>query len=171
LPQVPGWHRVAYTPQAAWEPRANGADHRLLGRYADGKGHEADVFIALYAAQGVGRKAAGFGEGALRADQGWAWQAAGPALAWGKADRLLGPREVGRLAHTAYRTGDLMTGSAAALALANMQDRLLLRARPTAMLILSAEERPGAPAEQSLAAFAQSTGPLGAWMDRITALR
>jgi exosortase A len=171
LPEVAGWHRVNYTPRAAWEPRATGADHRLLGRYADGKGHEADVFIALYAAQGPGRKPAGFGEGALRTDSSWAWQTSGPAIGWGRSDRLLGPGKVARLAYTGYRTGDLLTGSAARLALANMQDRLLLRASPTATLILSAEERPGAPAAQSLAAFQQSTGPLAAWMDRITALR
>jgi hypothetical protein len=52
-----------------------------------------------------------------------------------------------------------------------MQDRLLLRARPTMTLIISAEERPGQSAAQSLAAFQQSTGPLDGWMDRIAALR
>jgi exosortase A len=171
LPEVPGWHRIDYAPRAAWEPRAGGADHRLLGRYADGKGHEADVFIALYAAQGTGRKAAGSGEGALRSDFGWSWQAPGPAIGWGKSDRLLGPGRTSRLAYTAYRTGDLLTGSAARLSLANLQDRLLLRARPTTMLILSAEEHPGKSAQQSLAAFRKSTGPLDGWMDRIAALR
>ena len=143
----------------------------MLGRYADGKGHQADVFFALYASQGRGHKAAGFGEGALRPDSGWAWQSPGPAIGWGKSDRLLGPTRTARIAYTAYRTGNLLTGSAARLSLANMQDRLGLRARPTSMLILSAEERPGQPAAQSLAAFAQSTGPIGDWMDRIAAVR
>ncbi|MEO6717217.1 MAG: exosortase A [Novosphingobium sp.] len=167
LPDVPGWHRVNYAPRDWWEPRASGADHRLLGRYADGQGHQADVFFALYAGQGRGRKAAGFGEGALRPDSGWAWQSHGPAIGWGKSDRLLGPSRASRVAYTAYRTGDLLTGSAARLSLANMQDRFFLRARPTLMLIISAEERFGQPASQSLAAFAQSTGPIGDWMDRI----
>jgi EpsI family protein len=171
LPEVPGWHRIDYTPRDWWEPRASGADHRLLGRYADAQGHQADVFIALYAGQGRGRKAAGFGEGALRPDSGWAWQSPGPAIGWGKSDRLIGPSRTARVAHTAYRTGDLLTGSAARLSLATMQDRLTLQARPTMMLILSAEERPGRPAGQSLAAFAQSTGPIGDWMDRVAAVR
>ena len=171
LPEVLGWQRVDYAPRARWEPRAGGADHRLLGRYADGKGHVADVFIALYAAQGPGRKAAGFGEGALRSAFGWSWQAPGPAIGWGKSERLLGPYRTERLAYTAYRTGDLLTGSAARLSLANLQDRLMLRARPTMMLIISAEDHPARPAQQSLAAFRQSTGPLDSWMDRIAALR
>lgn len=89
----------------------------------------------------------------------------------GKSDRLLGPWRTERLAFTAYRTGGVLTGSAARLGLANMQDRLMLRARPTMLLILSAEEKPGKPAAQTLAAFRQSTGSIEGWMDRIAALR
>ncbi len=171
LPQVPGWHRVDYAPRAWWEPRAGGADHRLLGRFADGKGREVDVFLALYSAQRPGKKAAGFGEGALPPEGAWSWHSPGREVAGGKSDRLLGPGRNLRLAETYYRTGGLLTGSAARLSLAAMQDRLLLRARPATLLILSAEERPGKPADQSLAAFRQSTGPLGTWMDRVAAVR
>jgi exosortase A len=172
LPEVPGWQRTDYTPREAWQPRAGGADHRLLGRYTDGEGHEADVFLALYAAQGDGREAGGFGEGALRQDSGWSWLSPGPAIVQGKSERLLGKTRTVRLAQTHYRTGKLLTGSNVSLKLAGIGDRLLLRARPTAMLILSAEERPGKPqAAQSLALFRRSTGDTGAWMDRITALR
>src|SRR5690606_9218877 len=32
LPDVPGWSLVEYSPAIWWEPRAAGADHRLLGR-------------------------------------------------------------------------------------------------------------------------------------------
>ncbi|MBW8784791.1 MAG: exosortase A, partial [Novosphingobium sp.] len=49
LPEVAGWHRVDYRPQVWWEPRATGAEQRLLGRYDDGQGHQVDVFFALYA--------------------------------------------------------------------------------------------------------------------------
>ena len=92
-------------------------------------------------------------------------------MASGKSDWLLGPGRVERLALTSYRTGDLLTGSAPRLALANMADRAVLRARPTAMLILSAESSPGKPANESIAAFRQSTGPLSSWVDRITQSR
>jgi hypothetical protein len=39
------------------------------------------------------------------------------------------------------------------------------------MLILSAEDKSGQPAAQSLTTFVQSTGPVGVWMDRIAAVR
>jgi hypothetical protein len=72
-----------------------------------------------------------------------------------------------RLAHTWYRTGNLLTGSNAQLKLANIADRLLLRARPTAVLILSSERIPGADPAASLAAFESAVGEIGPWMDRI----
>lgn len=171
LPQVPGWHRADYQPEVWWEPRANGADHRLLGRYEDVAGHQVDVFYALYSAQDEGREAGGFGEGALRPDTSWAWSAGGPEVAHAKTDRLLASGKVKRLAETYYRTGTLLTGSNIRLKLANIEDRLLLRPRPTMMLILSAEEGKLAAPEASLAAFRQATGPIDAWMDRTAHLR
>ncbi|MDE2620328.1 MAG: exosortase A, partial [Sphingomonadales bacterium] len=51
MPAVAGWERVDYRPLLWWEPRATGADHRLLGRYADRAGNRVDVFIALYRGQ------------------------------------------------------------------------------------------------------------------------
>ena len=171
LPKVEGWTRVDYTPRAWWEPRASGADHRLLGSYADARGRRVDVFLALYAVQGNGRRASGFGEGALRQDSGWSWLKPGPAMPDGKSDWLLGPGRVERLTLTSYRTGDVLTGSAPQLSFANMGDRILLRARPTTMLILSAENAAGKPSSESIAAFRQSTGPLAPWMDGITQSR
>jgi EpsI family protein len=171
LPEMPGWRRVDYAPNAWWEPRAAGAEHRLLGRYADGQGHEVDVFFALYAAQRPGKKAAATGEGAFAPDRGWSWHSPGPPLADARSDRLLGAARTERLAETYYRTGGLTTGSAARLSLATMQDHVLLRARPTMLTILSAEERPGKPAAAALSAFRKSTGPPGPWMDRIAGLR
>jgi exosortase A len=171
LPQVPGWHRIDYAPQFAWEPRAAGADHRLLGRYADAQGHTVDVFFALYAAQSEGKEAGGFGEGALRPDSGWSWQGAGPAIDSGKSDRLLSSTLVERLAQTHYRTGNLLTGSNAALKLATIRSRLALRPAATAMLILSAESRPGRRSEDDLAAFRDAIGSAGPWMDRIASGR
>ncbi len=171
LPEVPGWQRTDYTPRVWWEPRALGADHRLLGRYRNAQGHEVDVFFALYAAQGDGREAGGFGEGALRLDSPWSWESPGPALAYGRADVMLAQGRIRRLTQTHYRTGDLTTGSNARLKLANIADRLRLRARPTMLLILSAEDRPSQPGASSLAAFRASSGPLGQWMDRMGQVR
>lgn len=171
LPLVSGWHRTDYRPQVWWEPRAAGADHRLLGRYADANGRQVDVFYALYSAQTEGREAGGYGEGALRPGSPWAWAATGPETAHAKADRLIGAGRTERLAETYYRTGNLLTGSNIRLKLANIEDRLLLRPRPTMVLILSAEAGTAAPPEASLAAFRHSVGPLDRWMDRMAHLR
>jgi EpsI family protein len=168
LPEVAGWQRVDYAPAIAWEPRASGADHRLLGRYRDAQGRRVDVFLALYALQDEGREAGGFGEGALRPGSGWAWLSPGRPVADAKADRLLGAGRHLRLAQTTYRTGEVVTGSNLRLKLANIADRLALRARPTMLLILSSEDPD---AEASLRAFRASVDPLGPWMDRVTQTR
>ncbi|MCJ2187298.1 exosortase A [Novosphingobium beihaiensis] len=171
LPAVPGWTRVDYSPQIWWEPQAQGADHRLLGRYRDGQGRQVDVFVALYARQGEGHEAGGFGQGALPPSSPWAWQAPGPDFAGGKSERLLGDGTVRRLAVTWYRNGSLLSGSNTRLKLAVIANHLSFRARPTTMLILSAEDAAQAPAEQAIRRFRASTGPLGPWMDRMTRVR
>ena len=171
LPQVAGWNRVDYRPNVWWEPRATGAEHRLLGRYRNAAGQEVDVFFALYSGQGEGQEAGGFGEGALRPETDWDWQRPGSSVAHAKVDYLLAQGKVGRLAETYYRSGAVLTGSNSRLKLANIGDRLLLRARPTMLLILSAEEGgKGKPAE-ALTAFRKSAGPLDQLMDRTAGLR
>jgi EpsI family protein len=170
LPTVPGWQVVDYTPGVWWEPRAQGAEHRLLGRYRDGSGHMVDVFYALYASQSEGREAGGFGEGALTPDTRWRWEKPGPAIADAQSELLFAGGNIHRLAATFYRTDDLLTGSNSELKLATMRDRLLMRARPTALLILSGEEGGAHPVENSIAAFRHATGPTDAWMDGIARL-
>lgn len=167
LPQVPGWTRASYQPLAAWEPRAEGADHRLLGRFVDAKGNRVDVFYALYGAQGDGREAGGFGQGALMPNSTWAWASPGPAIGGGKSDRLMSGGTLERYALTWYRTGSLLTGSNMRLKVANISDRLILRARPTAMLIISVEAAPGQDPVSAIQAFLAAIGDPGPWMDRI----
>lgn len=171
LPQVPGWSRTDYKPQVWWEPRAAGAEHRLLGRFRNAAGQEVDVFVAVYSAQRDGKEAGGFGEGALRPETDWSWSQPGAPVPDAKVDRLLAQGMVGRLTETYYRTGDILTGSNTRLKLANILDRFLLRERPTALLILSAEEGGASLPEQELAAFRQSIGPVDQWMDRTAQLR
>jgi exosortase A len=167
LPAVPGWERVDYRPVAPWEPRAGGADHRLLGSYRNAKGQQVDVFFALYSSQSEGKEAGGFGEGALRPDSGWSWTSAGPDVAQAKSERLLHNGATPRLALTWYRSGDLLTGSNARLKLGNIGDRLVLRAQPTATLVLSAEQSGGNDPAAALGAFRTAVGEIGPWMDRI----
>ena len=171
LPNVAGWHFVPYMPRHEWFPRGGGADQRILGRYADDAGRQVDVYYALYSAQGPGRKAGGFGEGAVPEHSGWAWQAPGPAVEGAHTERLLTAGPVSRLAETTYRTDDLLTGSSLRLRLANLRDKALLRRQPTMALILSAEERPGMPAADAIAAWRAAAGPIGPWMDSMARAR
>lgn len=171
LPEVPGWTQVSYHPQAPWQPRAQGADHRLLGRYRDSAGNEVDVFYALYASQGEGREAGGFGQGALIPESGWSWTSSGPAMPVARSDRLTYAGRIERVAFTWYRSGAMLTGSNARLKLANIADRLALRPRPTAQLILSAEQRPGRDAAAEVRTFLAAIGDPGPWMDRIAQAR
>jgi len=171
LPAVPGWELVEFAPEMWWEPRASGADRRVLGRYRDAQGREVDVFLAVYASQREGAEAGGFGEGALAPGGDWSWLESGPDIADAKSDMLLARGHIHRLAATFYRTGGLLTGSNAELKLANMQDRLLLRARPTMLLIVSSEDSEARRAAQSISDFRAASGELGVWMDGIAGLQ
>ena len=171
LPQVPGWHRVAYAPRYPWTPPFAGADHRLLGRYADAQGHRVDVAFALYAGQGEGRKADGFGQGAVPLGSKWAWSRSGPSIAGQPSAQIEAPGPTDRLALTWYRHGDTATTTRARLKLAILADRLRLRARPTAVLIVSAEGGQAQPADQSLALFLNATGPVAGWTAKIVGER
>ncbi len=171
LPAVPGWELVDYKPAAPWEPRATGANHRLLGRYRNEAQQEVDVFVAVYAAQGDGREASAFGEGALTPDTPWRWLEPGVSHTGAQADYLLAYGQVKRLAETSYRTGTITTGSNVRLKLATMQNRIFLRQRPTIMAILSAEESEAQDAAISITAFRSALNDEGEWMDRIAGVQ
>ncbi|WP_284125633.1 exosortase A [Parerythrobacter aestuarii] len=167
LPAVEGWELTEVQSELAWEPRASGADHRLLGSYSNAAGQQVDVFLALYAAQGPGREPSAPNEGALVPDTPWRWMNGGEGVDSARVDHLYALGRIKRTAETRYRQGDMLSGSATDLKLATIGDRLLLRAEPTTMLILSAVERPDQQPDGAIASFRHSTGPLGPWIDRI----
>lgn len=173
LPQVNGWQQVDYAPLAPWQPLHGGADHILLGRYQDASGHIVDVSFAIYAAQGEGREAGGFGQGALPLGSRWAWERSAEPLGQGQANRIQTAGPVHRLTETFYRSGGMLTGSNTRLKLQNIFDRFLLQKRATATLILSSEDHvSGRPlADSSLRTFLDATGPVDAWMDRVASGR
>lgn len=165
FPEVPGWTRVDYAPQIWWEPRARGANHRLIGSYQNAAGDHVDISFALYSSQEDGREAGSFGEGALVPNTQWRWLEPYRPLDGGHAEWLQANGNVRRLAVTWYRTGNVLTGSNARLKLANITDRLIGRDNSTMALIISAEERPEHPAPRAIEAFYNAAKPLGQWMD------
>lgn len=171
LPAVEGWTLVEYAPTLNWEPRAGGAEHRLLGRYRSEAGQAVDVFFAFYSSQSEGKEAGGFGQGALDYDSDWRWLEDAEGSATHHAEYLLARGHVKRRAETSYRKGSMLTGSTARLRLSDMFSRLLLREQPTLVLILSSEQTPAHDAGQSIASFRQSIGNEAQWMDHIAQLR
>lgn len=167
LPEVAGWSRAEIVPSTLWEPRASGADHRLLGSYTAPDGARVDVFYALYAAQDEGREAGAFGEGALVPGSDWRWHSAGPDFGAGLSERLQAGGNVQRLTLTLLRHRDLLTGSLGRLKLSNVRDRLTFDPHPTGMLIISASEGGAVPAQEAINRFVAATGDPGQWMDQI----
>lgn len=165
-PPVPGWHVVTSTPGASWKPQASGAEARWLARYANGAGHQVDLFLAIYPAARADAEPGGYGEGALAPDDGWSWLGEGPQFAGAKSEYLMGEAAGKRLAVTYYRSGDVLTGNRLRLRLAIMRDKLLFRLQPVGVLIVSAQDGPRQGAAKSVSAFLAAIGPVGAWMDR-----
>ncbi|WP_336986353.1 exosortase A [Altererythrobacter aquiaggeris] len=167
LPDVEGWQQVDYSPNVEWEPLANGADHKLRGRYRGPDGQVVDAVLAIYTSQGEGREAGGFGQGALVPDSPWRWLENGQSIDGAKAEYLLANGRIKRFAATWYRRGEFFAGSNARLKLELMRSKLVLKAAPTSTLVLSAEaagaQDPSAPVRQ----FARDAGPLNEWIDRI----
>ncbi|MFN4114437.1 MAG: exosortase A [Sphingomonadaceae bacterium] len=170
-PAIPGWQAVPLDKQLHWEPRAGGADRRLLMQFADENGERVEVFFALYASQNDRADATGFGEGVLPPDTDWRWLAPVPAPAGMTGDALFAQGSIKRVAYTQWRSGDLSTASSMALKLAVMRDRTLMRARPVATLIVSAEGDDTDAIAARLARFTAAMGDRDAWMDRAAGLR
>nr|WP_232366585.1 exosortase A [Alteripontixanthobacter muriae] len=167
LPGVFGWQAARSPQELDWQPRASGADHRLLGRYANAAGQTVDVSLAVYARQADKAEAGAFGDGALPPDTPWRWVGQSAGADGYTSDTLFALGRHRRLAQTSYYHGSLLTGSVLQLKLATMRDRLLLQSVPTATLILSAEEGQGRPVAELLAEFRRSIGDEMAWIDGI----
>ncbi|MBX9814229.1 MAG: exosortase [Proteobacteria bacterium SG_bin5] len=165
LPAVPGWSRVGMSRAAPWSPHYPGADHFLIGRYADGRGQAVDLAIAVYAAQRDGAELVGFGIGALRENDRWVKVADLAPIAGGAAMRLTAAGPVERVVASWYRVGGTLTASPARVKLATLRARLLGGRQAAVALHLSAE---GKGAGAAIAAFARALGPLDALADRMT---
>ena len=163
LPEVPGWTRVSRNDGYAWEPRFDGADHKLLGRYRNDQGETVDLAIALYGWQAEGRKIVGFAQGAIDPDSKWSWSADTLAPAGGKGQRMLAPGKVEREALTFYVLGDGATGDAMTVKLRTLKGRLLGGDQAAAVVIASSEGRNRAAVD----AFLKDFGPVDGQAKRL----
>lgn len=159
LPTISGWSRVEPKGLVPWVPRYAGADHLVIGHYADGKGHIVDLAIVLYASQAEGREIIGYGQGAagLDADR-WVWSSAGPMIDTARTEYLTAPGAIRRLAATWYVAGGRVTGSPIRVKLDTMVSRLVGRDQAVAAVIVSAQDREGFPAEAAVRAFTLGLG-------------
>jgi EpsI family protein len=172
VPPITGWHAVPVADALAWAPLHGGSARHVRLRLANARGEMVDLAFALYANQGAGQEAGGFGQGALPLGSHWAWQRPGPAFGHVRGEVIQafnaasGPEH--RVCATWYRSGDLMTGSNLALRLHAMVDHLRLRRRVTAVLILSASDRADRDPAAAIAAFIAAAGPLDRLIDAMT---
>jgi exosortase A len=165
LPMARGWTAIETDAGTRWNPLHDGADQHVLMRFRNAQGQVVDVSFALYAAQGDGRQASGYGQGALPLGSRWSWEAPGPAVGLARSELIQAPGRERRLCLTWYRSGPLLTGSSLALRLHTMENHLLLRREATAVLILSASDRFDRDPAAALAAFMASVGPIQGWID------
>lgn len=174
LPDVSGWRRVDLDPRTAWSPYHPGADHFLLGRYADASGDTVDVSVAVFANQQEGRELVSYGTGVLREDDRWVRVVDLPAIAGGRAMRIVADAapgtsggEVERVVATWYRVGDTVTGDDKAVKLATVKMRLIGAPQPAIALHLSAVAASGHDPQVAIARFLASLGDPGDAMLRI----
>lgn len=170
-PDVSGWLKSDGQARLVWEPRARGADRRLLVHYRDDAGRTVDVFLALYAVQDEHSDATGFGEGALMPDTDWRWLAPASAAPGMRGDALFAQGSVKRVAWSHWRAGDFATASPARLKLAVMRDRALFSVEPVATVIISAEGDDVAEISERLSRFTHDMGDVDTWMDHATGMR
>ena len=176
LPQVPGWHRVAVSTRAAWEPYYPGADHYLFGRFEDARGNRVDMALAAFAGQREGKEMVAFGIGVRREADRWVRVEDLPPIDSGAAERMTadapgGNGTVERVVATWYRVGGTVTGDAHAVKLTTMRDRLEGGPQTAVALHLSAEVVPGQDAVAAIRRFRAALGPVGDAVDRIVAGR
>jgi len=169
LPQVPGWTLAPYTPRTPWAPHFTGADHRLLGRYVDGRGNAVDLAIVLYGHQEEGRELIGYGQGSVAPDSGWAWTTASAAPRDGMAERITGTGPVVREVVSFYRLGGVTTGSAMRVKLETMRTRLFGGSQVAAAVLVSAEEQRGRSTRPAIDRFLSDLGPVDRLIDGLAA--
>ncbi len=172
LPNVAGWERIDYRPQFDWQPRFDGANHQLLGRYRHvSSGAEVDLAIAVYGRQEDGREIVGYGQGAFDPRTQWSWSRNLPAPASGKAIQITAPGPVVRDVQSFYRVGSILTGSGSAVKLETLKTKLLGGNQQAVAVLISAEKIDEAGPAAAMDDFRKALGPLDKVADEMAGLR
>ncbi|HEX7782205.1 MAG TPA: exosortase A [Sphingobium sp.] len=171
LPKVQGWNRVAARQAYRWKPRFDGADLLSLGRYGDGQGHVVDLAIAVFDRQEEKRELVGFGQGAVDPDGQWAWSSPAPAPAHALGEQITAPGPVVRHVVSFYVIGGTVTGSASTVKLETLKARLLGGDQRAVAILVSAEQREGAPADAAIDAFLHNLGSVKELADASAGIR
>ena len=167
LPDIPGWHRVPVSTRAPWMPYYPGADHYLVGRYADASGERVDMAIAVFGQQREGRELIAFGTGVLREEDRWVRVANLPDMEGGSVMKITAPGPVERIVATWYRVGDATTHDETLVKIETMKARLLGGPQRAVAIHLSTEGADSRAIERLLAAL----GPLDRIADRAAGMR
>lgn len=166
FPQVRGWERIAAGTGRSWQPHFAGADLLRTARYRDSAGREVDLAIAVFARQTEGRELVGHGQGAVGPAGDWAWTAAAPPPARGRAE-IIASHGRQREVVSFYRVGDSLTGSPMEVKLETMRTRLF-GGPQRAVAVLASAEAPatGLGARPAIDAFLAALGPIESLADR-----
>lgn len=172
LPTVAGWERTDYQPLFDWQPRFDGANHQLLGRYRNiSTGAEVDLAIAVYDRQEDGREIVGYGQGAFDPRTEWSWSRNLPAPASGKAVQITAPGPVVRDVQSFYRVGNTLTGSGSAVKIETLKTKLLGGNQQAVAVLISAEKIDEAGPTVAIGAFRKALGPIDKLADEMAGLR
>lgn len=161
LPEVPGWRRADVVQNHPWQPRFDGADHRLFGQYEGEKGQRVDLYLALYTAQQEGREIVGYAQGAFDPETSWSWSRDAAPPPRGQAVRIVAPG-VEREVVSFYRIDGLTTGSASRVKLETLKAKLTGGDQAAVAVLVSAEGKSARPA---IDAFLSSLGDVDAFAD------
>ncbi|WP_375395129.1 exosortase A [uncultured Sphingomonas sp.] len=175
LPVVPGWHRVDISVDAPWEPNYPGADHHLFGRYADGRGRQVDMAVAVYGSQMRGHEMIAFGHGVLREEDRWVRVADLPDIDGGSVMRItaagLDQHPVERIVATWYRIGNVTTNAPPLVKIEGMKARLFGGPQRAVAIHLSAQASVGQNPVAAIRAFRAVLGDIGAVADHDSGMR
>lgn len=171
LPYVSGWNRSDDFTAYPWKPHFGGADYYVQGRYHNARGQVVDLVIATYARQSDGRELIGFGQGAVDPASEWVWSSPAPAPANARGEQITAPGGIMRHVVSYYAVGRSISGSATKVKLATLKARLLLGDQRAAAILISAEDRDGAPADAAIHDFLSRLGSVEELADESLGLR